>query len=367
MNITVLIVDDEPHNIRILEGALFPLKYRILTASNGEQCLELASKELPDIIILDVMMPEMNGYEVCAKLKHDKRTSEIPVVIASALSNVNDEKKGFDVGATDYIKKPLSPPIVRARVKTHIALKTAREQLFNQNTILEEKVKERTTVISNKNKELEKSLQEKNILLKEVHHRVRNNLQMISSLLLLQLGDIDEPAVEEAFIEYQNRIESINLIHNELYNSKNYMDVDLVLFLRKLVKNISTSMSQNFDEQKLVFSTDTFIININIAIPCAMILNELFTILFESQFIGDNRVSVLLQGISPEYTIVLHVPEINTVIQPEGFSLELIKILLSQLNGKFEIKQENGLKMIVHFKSSDISTYHDIDELLNRQ
>jgi putative two-component system response regulator len=133
----LLIVDDEPRNIRALEGVLFPLGYTLLFASNGKECLLLAEKEFPDLILLDVMMPEMDGYEVCERLKQGEMTSKIPVIFVTALSDVEDEKRGFKIGAVDYISKPVSPPIVRARVTTHLAL-------YDQSRILEEKVIERT-------------------------------------------------------------------------------------------------------------------------------------------------------------------------------------------------------------------------------
>jgi putative two-component system response regulator len=134
----VLIVDDEPRNLRILEGILFPLKYTILTANNGIECLQIVEKESPDIILLDVMMPKMDGYEVCKQLKLQSQTAKIPVIFVTALNDIEDEAKGFALGAVDFINKPVSTPIVRARVKAHLAL-------YNQKLLLEQMVWERTS------------------------------------------------------------------------------------------------------------------------------------------------------------------------------------------------------------------------------
>jgi len=140
----VLVVDDTPANIQILMETL-KHDYRIVAAVNGERALQLAASDPPpDIILLDVMMPEMDGYEVCARLKADAKTRDIPIIFVTAMSDTQDETKGLELGAVDYITKPISPPVVSARVKSHLDLKQARELLKNQNVILEQRVAERT-------------------------------------------------------------------------------------------------------------------------------------------------------------------------------------------------------------------------------
>src|SRR3974390_2244999 len=112
--------------------------YLILAATNGEQALKIARGDPPpDLILLDVMMPGMSGHEVCERLKAESSTRKIPVIFVTAMNQVEDEMKGFALGAVDYITKPVSPPIVKARVKTHLAL-------YDQNRELERMVRERT-------------------------------------------------------------------------------------------------------------------------------------------------------------------------------------------------------------------------------
>lgn len=124
----ILIVDDEQLNIEVLCDVLEE-DGDMLFALNGETALQLAQEEMPDIILLDVMMPDMDGYEVCRRLKGNPSTSHIPVIFVTALSQVADETKGLELGATDFITKPVSPPVVRARVKNHIELKRYRDFL----------------------------------------------------------------------------------------------------------------------------------------------------------------------------------------------------------------------------------------------
>jgi len=129
---TLLLVDDAPANIQIANSILKD-SYKIRIATNGAKALELASvTPLPDLILLDVMMPEMDGYEVCTRLKMSAETRDIPVIFLTGQTEIEDETKGFEVGAVDYIHKPLSPAIVKARVQTHLVLRGIRKQLALQ-------------------------------------------------------------------------------------------------------------------------------------------------------------------------------------------------------------------------------------------
>ena len=118
----VLVVDDTPFNIDVLRGVLSS-SYTLKVATNGEKALALAnSYPQPDLVLLDVMMPGMDGYEVCRRLKLHDHTRNIPVVFVTSMSEVEDERKGFESGGVDYITKPVSPPLVQARVATHLRL-----------------------------------------------------------------------------------------------------------------------------------------------------------------------------------------------------------------------------------------------------
>lgn len=117
----ILIVDDEPANLKVLRQVLQDL-YRLSFARSGEAALELLQKEEIDLILLDIMMPDMTGFEVCEKVKQNPDTARIPVIFVTALKDTIDEEKGFQLGAVDYITKPIVPAIVRARVKTHLSL-----------------------------------------------------------------------------------------------------------------------------------------------------------------------------------------------------------------------------------------------------
>ncbi len=140
---SVLIVDDNAENRVLLSGLLKP-HHRLFVATGGQQAINICKKKKPDIVLLDIMMPEMDGYEVCERLSADPDTFDIPIIFLTAKSQIEDEQKGFEIGAVDYIHKPVSPPILISRINTHLKLKNAVNELAKQNELLEKRVKERT-------------------------------------------------------------------------------------------------------------------------------------------------------------------------------------------------------------------------------
>ncbi|MBF0161685.1 MAG: two-component system response regulator [Magnetococcales bacterium] len=139
----ILVVDDTRTNIDLLVHLLGD-QYEVSVALDGESALEVAMEERPDLILLDIMMPGMDGYEVCRRLKMREETRNIPILFVTARKESVDEEQGFALGAVDYITKPFSPLLVKARVKTHLRLKQALDRVTHHNRILEETVQQRT-------------------------------------------------------------------------------------------------------------------------------------------------------------------------------------------------------------------------------
>ena len=145
---TVLVVDDTPDNLSLMSGLLKD-DYKVKVANNGEKALKIAGADNPpDLILLDIMMPGMDGYEVCRHLKSDPKTRDIPVIFLTAKAAVEDEKMGLELGAVDYITKPISPPIVMARVKTQLTLKASADFLRDKNAYLESEVEKRSREVA---------------------------------------------------------------------------------------------------------------------------------------------------------------------------------------------------------------------------
>ena len=145
---TVLVVDDTPDNLSLI-NLLLKDHYHVRIANSGERGLKLAATcNPPDLILLDIMMPGMDVYEVCQRLKADPKMKHVPIIFLTAKSDVEDEKKGLDLGAVDYITKPISPLLVLARVKTHIAMKASTDFLRDKNDYLESEVGKRTREVA---------------------------------------------------------------------------------------------------------------------------------------------------------------------------------------------------------------------------
>lgn len=142
----ILIVDDNPTNIDLLVNTL-KADHRLGIAKNGPKALEYVARQKPDLVLLDIMMPEMDGFEVCTRLKDDPETASIPVIFITAMSESADKTRGFEMGAVDYITKPFYAAEVKARVRTHLSLEKMRLQLASQNALLEQKVEQKTTEI----------------------------------------------------------------------------------------------------------------------------------------------------------------------------------------------------------------------------
>ena len=145
---TILVVDDAPDNLMLLSN-LLKQKYKVKVANSGEKALKvISSDQRPDLSLLDILMPHMDGYETLRRIKEDEATRDIPIIFLTALSDAEDEKHGLELGASDYVTKPISPAIMMARIKTQLENKAAADFLKNQNSFLDAEVQKRTEEIS---------------------------------------------------------------------------------------------------------------------------------------------------------------------------------------------------------------------------
>ena len=144
----VLCVDDEPLNLILLESILSPCGYDVVSAANGAEALEISKTERIDICLLDVMMPGMDGHEVCRRLKSDPQTEHIPVIFLTAHNSMEAEEQGLLMGAVDFIRRPISHPIVLARIQTHLQVKYWQDSLQNQNVWLKGEVDRRLSEVN---------------------------------------------------------------------------------------------------------------------------------------------------------------------------------------------------------------------------
>ncbi|MCC0177711.1 EAL domain-containing protein [Waterburya agarophytonicola K14] len=175
----ILVVDDKPENLRLLSNALSHEKYEVKCVINGEMALMVANSVTPDLILLDVMMPDLNGYQVCEKLKADEKTKDIPIIFLSANNDSIDRIKALRVGAVDYINKPFQINEVLLRIKNQLQLKAARQEISKLNTELERRIQERTAQLEAANQELKYEIKER----EQVTRLLRQSEEKLESIL----------------------------------------------------------------------------------------------------------------------------------------------------------------------------------------
>lgn len=209
----ILIADDTPANIKILTGTLRE-NYRIGFATNGEKAIAFARENKPDLILLDIMMPDMDGYEVCSCLKADEKTNDIPVIFITVLSDVEDKTRGFKAGAVDYITKPFDEAEVRARVRIHLELKQYRDHL-------EEVVGARTLELVKAKTKLEEKtvfLEEANTALKVLLRNRDNHRVELEENILQNVGKLVIPWLEKArnTVSAKDKKKYLNILETNL-------------------------------------------------------------------------------------------------------------------------------------------------------
>ena len=236
----VLIVDDIPSNLNFLSEVLHAEGIGIMIATNGKDAIEIAQSKLPDLILLDIAMPVMDGYEVCARLKQNPETHDIAVIYLTARTEPEDILRGFETGAVDYILKPFNAAELIARVKTQLELKEKTQALKSMNDVLEEQVKQRTEelTVSNRNlteskQKLEEAFKElamldeaKDEFIRHVNHELRTPLQGIHGFTLILEEIITSPEQKEylqaidSLVKRLVKLSEITLVITEIKANK---------------------------------------------------------------------------------------------------------------------------------------------------
>ncbi len=400
----ILIADDSPANLQLLSRILIENGYSVREASDGAAALRLARSESPDLIMLDVMMPLLDGFETCRFLKSGEDTRDIPVVFMTSLAETSDKIKGFRMGAADYITKPFQVEEILARVKTLLALHAMRRRLESRNTQLERAneelagvnsalsreiaerklaedaliqyrerlevlVKERTQELGRANASLKAeiierehaeeqvraSLREKEILLKEIHHRVKNNLQIISTLLDLQSEHIEDERSLRYFRDSQDRIRSMALVHEKLYQTRDFISINFGEYLANLARYLFNSYITDPDRISLRLDVAPATLEIDQAIPCGLIVSELVSNSMKYAFPdgrgGEIAVRLRVEG---DAGIELMVRDDGVGLPPgldfrntDSLGLQLVTMLVKQIQGEIEPGNEGGTSFTI--------------------
>jgi two-component sensor histidine kinase len=288
---TILIVDDTPENLTMLTQMLTKQGYQVAPAIDGRIALNAVRKAAPDLILLDIMMPGIDGYEVCRQLKADKQTRDIPVIFLSALGEAMNKVKAFSVGGVDYITKPFQVQEVLARVYTHLALRNVQKRLQTQNTQLQQEIAERKII----EVRLKTALSEREVLLQEIQHRTEASLNVICSMLKLQASMVTEEQTVQLFTDLETRIRVMALVHQKLYQTENLAQIDLKGYIYDLAILLYRTYKVNADLIMLKPKLESAIVSTDTAILCGLLLNELLSNCMRHAFPGGKQGEIRLE------------------------------------------------------------------------
>lgn len=453
-----MIVDDNQKISELMEAYLYP-EYEVLAAYRGQEALDIIEKEHIDLVLLDVMMPDMKGYKVCEILKNDPRSRFIPVVIVTALSNRKDRIKGFEAGADDFLTKPVDQLELKTRIRSLLKIKELNEkneaernlarnyldiagvmltvfdkkgniklmnkkgcEIFGCNdghligknfheTLVPERLREMEIqrhyrFISGDARDIEdfeapivtqdgteRYIQWHNTLLrenegeisgvlcsgediterkkaedalikaeemheKEIHHRIKNNLQIISSLLDLEASKFTDKGVVHAFEKSRDRVHSIAIANEEIYRSKetgkvnfhNYVH-DIVNYLYHINEHHTENIGINIESENILISFDD-------ASHLGLILNELIINSFKYAF-PDGNGNIRIVFHRSDGHLILRVEDdgigipLENISQTETLGLELVGQLVDQINGTIRIDGTSGTKYTITYQDRD--------------
>ncbi len=334
----VLIVDDAPKNIQVLGNVLSREDCQIAVATNGKQCLKMVEKVLPDLILLDIMMPEMNGFEVCESLKASTATRHIPIIFLTAKTETEDIVKGFKLGAVDYVTKPFNSSELLARVKTQLELKKSRDTI---------------TDISNDRKEL----------LHVLFHDLSNPFaSIISALEVIEVAPEYQDLKEDIATVANNGFEVINLLREMHELEENHLNLHLdMVNLKEAIRESMLILKQQFSAKNIELIIDVpenLSVNVEVTSFISSVLHNIFTnaIKFSPENakveirakLDDDKAEILVKdnGIGIPKEELDNIFDINSVstrlgTQGEkgtGFGMPLVKKFVDAYGGEINIQ-----------------------------
>lgn len=381
----ILLVDDTPENLDVLNGLL--VNYKKSVAINGREALKLAKCiNKPDLILLDIMMPEIDGYETCKKLKEDPSTKDIPVIFMTALSETVDKVKGFEIGAVDYVTKPFEPKELLKRIETHLEIARLQNELKNHNALLEQKVSIRTAELQESNRNLLEAKEKaeaadklKGEFLAQISHEVRTPINIMVSYASLLQSDLSDDADEDINYAFESinkagkrLVRTMDLIINlaEVQAGSSFLDKKELDLSEDVLSEISFNYKEIANNKKIFFEIKVET-NDTKLVADLYTVNQIFTQLVENAivFTETGSINIKLQknkdgnlfveikdtgiGISEDY-----LPNIFDAFSQEdsgytrkydgnGIGLALVKEYCKLNNAKVEVESEKGVGTLV--------------------
>ncbi len=365
---TILIVDDHPLNRQLFRKRL-ENNYRIITAKSGKEAINLTNTDNPDLILLDVIMPGMNGYEVCRILKSKKHTQDIPIIFLTSLNETKDEVRGLEAGGIDYIIKPINTLLLQTRIRNHLALRTAQKKLQKYNENLEALVEKRSNELSIAYRRLEKLDLTKDDFLHAISHELRTPLNGVFGIGQLLVEEVekkdDTNELIKLFNNSTNRLR--HTVDSALLFAQLQRDDHTLETLEINLKSIFTKIKQNG-----LKIDDSQILSVRINANDKLLEEALITLLRAAQILSDpdKRIRIELTDNNPSHiSINIHsygkILKQNTIdnfwklfsyersssfLEPLGLQLPIAYELISAMNGFVEIHNKNDDGTIINVK-----------------
>jgi two-component sensor histidine kinase len=323
----VLVVDDDPITRLLARQTLEPDGFTLAEADDGTTAIEFFTKQLPDVLLLDVKLPTLDGFITCKKLRSLAGGDHIPVLMITGQDDVASITQAYEAGATDFISKPINWLILKQRLRYMLRAGQVLKELWeSQNRLVN-------------------SLREKDILLKEVHHRVKNNIQIISSLLNLQARYVKDRQAREIIQDSRNRIESMALVHEKLFRSKDLERIDMNSYIQELASFLFNSYSKNRSQVDLKINVASVELGIDTAIPLSLIINELVVNSLKHAFPegrhGEIGIDLAKTGANTLMLVFsdngIGFPDTVSFPHFQSLGLQLIQSLAQQLMGDIKV------------------------------
>ncbi len=376
-NCRILVVDDVSQNIQVIGNILYENNYQVSFALSGPEALSLLNHEYYDLILLDILMPGMDGYEVCKIVKANEKISHIPIIFLTAKSDTDSILKGFELGAVDYLSKPFNTKELLARVKTQIELKKQKEQLENINELLEEKVKIRTTELQKANEQLQILEQAKGKFLNLISHELRTPLNVINGfieILYPSLKNTEHEQTIETLMSVTDKLISLSetaLLITELQLGEyliEFTDVDISEVSLKVATTYVAAMKEkdiqliaNFDENARLIHGDVELISNSVnkilqnaikftpkygLIQIQSTKNDLFVELIVTNS-GDGFSAETLEKLFEIFAI----DKMTNFSDGFGLGLASVKLAMEVQSGRIEVKNhsEGGASVTLMF------------------
>jgi len=392
---SILIVDDDESTRKTLSMIFERKGYHIETAGTGQEAIEKTNKRFFNVALLDIKLPDMEGVELLAPLK--EKHPDMAMIMVTAHASLETAVSALNKGASHYITKPLNMDEVLSTIrevleKQRLVIenrqllrevqrelaerKRAEEELKQHRNQLEEMVKERTAKLAETNQELQReiaerkraeekisaSLKEKELLLKEIHHRVKNNMQIISSMLSIQEVQIKDKVALQVFRESRNRVRSMALIHEKLYQSEDLARIDFSEYIQSLTAELFSTYSVTADAVKLRMNVENVYLDIITAIPCGLIINELLSNSLKYAFpagqSGEITIDFKLENKINMYHLIIGdngvgFPKYLDFRKSESLGLQLVRLLTKKIHGTIELDREGGTFFKIIFKGKE--------------